>query len=70
MERRVRYEGMSTKCYGCTNPKDLEVGKIYVVVTETNLGWQLNYHLKGVSGEYNSKWFSLVEDEEKENTKT
>ena len=67
MKRLVRFDGMTTKCYGCTDPKHLVIGKIYEVITVTNLGWQLNYHLKGETGEYNSKWFTLVEREEKKN---
>ena len=63
MKKLVRYNGMTSKCYGCTEPKDLIVGKIYEVVTETNLGWQLNFHLKGQPGEYNSKWFTLIDSE-------
>ena len=63
MKKRVRFLGRTGKIICCNDPKNLEVGKVYEVVSETNLGWQLNYHLKGDRGEYNAKWFEEVKEE-------
>ena len=68
MAKMVRFNGFEGKYFCSDSPKNLEVGKVYEVITENNLGWQKNYHLRGVKGEYNAKWFSHV-DETKEETK-
>ena len=65
--KKVRFNGCEGKYIYSDSPRNLEIGKVYEVVSETNYGWQRNYHLKGVKGEYNSKWFTILapEDEDK-----
>lgn len=64
MERMnvVRYNGNRDSYRGCSDPSVLVVGKEYVVQAERDMGWQTNYTLQGVPGEFNSVWFDPVED--------
>ncbi len=57
VKKIVIYNGGKDSYYGCDEPNELVVGQKYVVVSETDLGFQTNYVLKGVDGEYNSCWF-------------
>ena len=68
MKKLVRFNGYDGKHICCDEPTLLEVGKIYEVLIETNLGWQQNYHLKEVKGEYDSRWFSKVDEETQKET--
>ena len=62
----VRYNGESMMgSYPCSNPSNLVVGKEYEVVLARDKGYQTNYTLKGVDGEYNSVWFDDVFNDEK-----
>ena len=56
----VRYNGGTMSYYGCTEPKDLVVGKIYEVTWSNVRAWQTDYNLKGVKGQFNSVWFDDV----------
>jgi hypothetical protein len=58
--RKVRCNGFEGSFIYSDSPLNLEPGKIYEVVCENDYGWQKNYHLKGVDGEYNSKWFTVI----------
>lgn len=53
----VRYNGGTHSYYACTDPKDLEFRKAYKVIAIKDLGWQTNYTLEGIDGEFNSIWF-------------
>ncbi len=64
MKKFVKFTGKTGKLICSDDPSNLEIGKVYEVITQTNLGWQLNYHLKGEKGEYNAKWFEEVKEEE------
>lgn len=60
MAKTVRYNGNTEKVLYSSNPKYLVVGKEYEVVSEIDFGLQKNYILRGVKGEFNSKWFETV----------
>lgn len=62
MTKRVRYNGGTESYYGCSEPTDLIVGKEYQVIHERDRGWQTDYKLKGIEGEFNSIWFDKVDD--------
>ena len=64
MAKKVRYNGGTASYYGCTNPTNLVVGEEYEVIISKDLGWQTNYTLKGVVGEFNSVWFDEVASDE------
>ena len=51
--------------YGCSDPTNLVVGKEYEVVLSRDRGWQTDYTLKGVDGEFNSVWFDEVSSDDK-----
>lgn len=53
----VKYNGRRESYYGCSNPGRLIMGQVYKVIKKNDLGYQTNYSLKGVDGEYNSLWF-------------
>lgn len=56
----VKYNGGTQSYYGCTEPDDLVVGKIYEVINADVRDWQTDYTLKGVKGKFNSVWFDKV----------
>ena len=61
MAKKVRYNGGTESYYGCSEPTDLVVGKEYEVVSSKDRGWQTDYTLNGVEGEFNSAWFDEVQ---------
>ena len=63
MAKIVRYNGGTQSYYGCTEPKELVVGKKYEVIAINDRCWQTDYTLKGVSGHFNSVWFDEVDVE-------
>lgn len=65
MAKKVRYNGGTQSYYGCDDPKVLVVGKEYEVVLARDRGWQTDYTLKGVAGEFNSVWFDEVSSDDK-----
>lgn len=64
MARMVRYNGGTRSYYGCSAPDNLVVGKEYEVVLSRDRGWQTDYTLKGVDGEFNSIWFDDVSSDD------
>lgn len=60
MTKKVRYNGGTQSYYSCSDPSKLVVGKEYLVVSSKDRGWQTDYKLKGVKGEFNSTWFDEV----------
>lgn len=60
MAKKVRYNGGTLSYYGCSDPTKLVMGKEYEVVLARDRGWQTDFTLKGVDGEYNSLWFDEV----------
>ena len=65
MAKKVRYNGGTQSYYGCSDPTNLVVGKEYEVVLSRDRGWQTDYTLKGVDGEFNSAWFDEVSSDDK-----
>ena len=57
----VRYNGGTETYYGCSDHKVLVIGQKYEVIGEKDLGFQTNYTLKGVEGEFNALWFNEAE---------
>lgn len=64
MTHKVRYNGKTRSYYDCSSPANLVVGKEYEVFSSRDRGWQTDYTLKGVAGEFNSVWFDDVSSEE------
>ena len=60
MAKKVRYNGGTKSYKGYSTPTNLVVGQEYEVVRSRDLGWQTNYTLKGITGEFNSLWFDEV----------
>lgn len=60
MAKIVRYNGGTQRYSGCTEPNALIVGKEYEVIAAKDTGWQTNYILKGIAGDFNSVWFDEV----------
>jgi len=60
--KQVFYNGGTESYYGCSDPSELVVGKIYEVITENDKEWQTDYTLKGIAGHFNSVWFTDVTD--------
>ena len=58
--KQVIYNGGTMSYYGCSDPSILTVGKVYNVVNARDRGWQTDYTLEGVEGEFNSVWFDDV----------
>ncbi len=56
----VKYNGGSKSYYGCSDPDKLVCGQIYEVIAVNDRGWQTDYTLKGVVGQFNSIWFDKV----------
>ena len=65
MAKKVRYNGGTQIYYGCSDPTNLVLGKEYEVVFSRDRGWQTDYTLKGVNGEFNSAWFDEVSSDDK-----
>ena len=65
MAKKVRYNGGTESYYGCSDPTDLVVGKEYEVVLSKDRGWQTDYTLKDVDGEFNSVWFDEISSDDK-----
>ena len=65
MTKQVRYNGGTESYYGCSDPINLVVGEEYEVVFSRERGWQTDYTLKGVDGEFNSVWFDEVSSDDK-----
>lgn len=65
MAKKVRYNGGTLSYYDCSDPCVLTRGKEYEVIYERDRGWQTDYTLKGVNGEFNSVWFDEVDSGEK-----
>lgn len=57
MAKKVRYNGSIESYYGCSDPKELVLGKEYEVIFSRDRGWHTNYILKGIKGEFDSQWF-------------
>ena len=64
MAKKVRYNGGTQSYYDCSDPTNLVVGKEYEVVLSRDRGWQTDYTLKGVDGEFNSVWFDEVSSDD------
>ena len=65
MTKQVRYNGGTESYYGCSDPINLVVGEEYEVVFSRERGWQTDYTLKGVDGEFNFVWFDEVSSDDK-----
>lgn len=64
MAKKVRYNGGTQSYYGCSESSNLLLGEEYVVVHAKDLGWQTNYILEGIDGEFNSVWFDEVSSDD------
>ena len=62
MAKKVRYNGGTMSYYGCSDPQELVVGKIYEVIDENERRWQTDYTLKGVKGHFNSTYMALARE--------
>lgn len=62
---KVRYNGGTKSYYSCSDPTNLVIGKEYEVILLRDRGWQTDYTLKGVTGQFNSVWFDKVSSEDK-----
>ncbi len=62
MAKYVRYNGGTRKATTCDDPKCLNKENLYTVILERDKGYQTNYILAGVDGEFNSVWFDIVEE--------
>ena len=60
MAKKVRYNGGTESYYSCSKPTNLVIGKEYEVVHSRDRGWQTDYTLNGVDGEFNSSWFEEI----------
>ena len=52
----VKYNGGNKSYFGCSDPDKLVRGQIYEVIAVNDRGWQTDYTLKGVVGQFNSVW--------------
>ena len=59
-KKMVVYNGGTESYLGCSDPELLTIGQNYEVLAEDDRGFQTNYTLKGVSGQFNSVWFTEV----------
>lgn len=57
----VRYNGGTQSYFPCSRPFTLVKGKEYQVLSINDLGWQTNFVLAEVDGEFNSAWFDEPE---------
>ena len=62
MAKYVRYNGGTRKATTCDGPNCLNKEELYTVILERDKGYQTNYILAGVDGEFNSVWFDIVEE--------
>ena len=62
MAKYVRYNGGTRKATTCDSPNCLNKEELYTVILERDKGYQTNYILAGVDGEFNSVWFDIVEE--------
>lgn len=60
MAMKVRYNGGTESYYSCSKPDTLVMGKEYEVISINDRGFQTDYTLSGVKGNYNSVWFDKV----------
>lgn len=60
MAKVVCYSGGRRSWITCSDPSCLTIGAHYEVEKEIDKGWQTNYVLKGIEGEFNSTWFKVV----------
>lgn len=66
MSKKVIYNGGTQSYYSCSDPTNLVVGNEYEVILSRDRGWQTDYTLKDVDGEFNSVWFDdITSSEEK-----
>ncbi len=65
MTKKVRYNGGTESYYGCSAPTKLTLGKEYEVILSRDRGWQTDYTLKGIDGEYCSAWFEEISSDGK-----
>ena len=65
MAKKVRYNGGVKTYYPCSSPENLVIGKEYEVILSRDRGWQTDYTLNGIEGEFNSVWFDDVSPEAK-----
>ena len=65
MAKKVIYNGGTESYYDCSDPIVLVEGKEYEVVYARDRGFQTDYTLKGIDGEYNSVWFDEVSPDDK-----
>jgi len=61
MKKMAIYNGNNQSKCRCSAPYQLQVGKMYEVIDQEVGRWQTNYKLKGVDGEYDSRWFDEVQ---------
>jgi len=55
----IMYNGGKESYYHSDDPAVLTKGKLYEVIAERDVnGFQTNYTLKGITGEFNSVWFN------------
>ena len=64
MAKKVRYNGDTQSYYPCSDPSNLVVGKEYEVLVSRDRGWQTDYILNGIEGEFNALWFTEVPSNE------
>lgn len=64
-EKLVRYTGDTMTAYSCSSPDKLVAGNDYKVILTRDKGYQTNYILDGVDGEFNANWFEDVSCDEK-----
>ncbi len=62
MAKYVCYNGGTGKATTCDDPNCLNKEIVYTVILERDKGYQINYILAGVKGEFNSEWFDIVEE--------
>ena len=60
MAKKVRYNGGTVSYYSCSRPDKLVGGKEYDVAHIIERGYQTNYTLDEVDGEFNSIWFDEI----------
>ncbi len=60
MKKLVVYNGDTAYYYPCSDPRTLEKGKTYEVVSIAQSSWHTEYKLNGIEGEFNSIWFDEV----------
>lgn len=56
----VLYNGGTVSHYPCSDPLVLKKGKRYQVDDIIDRGYQTNYILRGIDGQFNKEWFDEV----------